>query len=297
MVNYILAFLFTLSILFLNKSYSQCSDAGVCTIGKSHSRQVTSNTSSITLGYVFGSSGKDNDINGVLNDLSFNSIKLDADLDILQNTRLLMSIPYTFITGPLSDVNGLGDLTIAFTRSFAIEKIHTLSFTLGGKLRTGRVNSDDSLPQRYMPSLGTNDLFIGVSYAYTNYSAAVAYQKPFGRSPNFVTRLKRGDDLLLRAGYSQQFGKVNAKAEILTILRIQPSSVLADTVGGENFVEVDGSNEPQVNLLAAVNYQVSKNIAFTGEAAVPFLQRDYNYDGLKRSLSIAVSVSYLFNLR
>ncbi|MCI0448167.1 MAG: hypothetical protein L0Y79_00075 [Chlorobi bacterium] len=297
MINYAFALVVIVSLSLPYKIISQCSDAGVCTLGKPHTKHSKQNTSSITFGYVFGSSGKDNDINSALNDLTFSSLKLEADLDILKNTRLLMSVPYTFVNGPLGEVNGLGDLTIALTRSFVIEKSHTLSFTLGGKPRTGRVNSDDSLPQRYMPSLGTNDLLVGASYSYTNYNVAVAYQKPFGRSPNYITRLKRGDDLLLRAGYNQQFGKVNAKAEILTILRIQPSSVLADTIGGENFVEVDGSNEPQVNLLAAVNYLLSSNIAISGEAALPFLQRDYNYDGLKRSFSFSVSIAYLFNLK
>jgi hypothetical protein len=284
-------------VLLIRSSYSQCSDAGVCTLGKRHTIGAKQNTSSVAFGYVFGSSGRDNDINGTLNDLTFNSLKLDADLDILQNTRLFLSIPYTFVNGPLGDVNGPGDLTIALTRSFVIQKRHTLSFSAGGKLRTGKVNSDDSLPQRYMPSLGTNDLLLGAAYSYANYSVAAAYQKPFGRSPNYITRLERGDDILLRAGYSQQFGKVNAKAEILTILRLQPSSVLADTIGGENFAEIDGSNEPQVNLLASVNYRLSDNLALTGEAALPFLQRNYNYDGLKRSFSFSVSLSYLFNLK
>ena len=206
-------------------------------------------------------------------------------------------MPYTFVTGPLGEVNGLGDLSITFTKNLTIQKEHMLSFSLGGKLATGKVNSDDSLPQRYMPSLGTNDLLIRANYTYTNYNAGIAYQKPFGRSANYVTRLKRGDGLLFRAGYTQKLGNLSVKAELLTILIIQPSSVLDPVGGGENFVEVDGSNEPQVNLLAVVNYLASKNIMLSGFGAIPFLQRDYNYDGLKRTLSLGASVSYLFNIK
>jgi hypothetical protein len=147
-----------------------------------------------------------------------------------------------------------------------------------------------------MPGLGTNDLLLGAAYTYSNYYFGIGYQKPFGRSGNFVTRLKRGDDVLVRAGFFEQFKKLGVKAEILTIIKIQPNSVIDPVGTGENFVEIDGSNEPQVNLLATVTYRASKEIGLTGQAAIPFLKRDYNLDGLKRAFSIAGSVSYFFNL-
>lgn len=277
--------------------FAQCSDAGICIIGKHHSKEFTGPRSIVSLGYVYGTSGKDADINGALNKLSFGSFKLEADLDVFSSTRLAISIPYTFVTGPLGDNNGTGDLTALVTKSFNIKKIHTLSFSIGGKFATGKVNSNDSLPERYMPGLGTNDLFLGAGYTYSNYYFGVAYQKPFGRSANYVTRLKRGDDVLVRAGFFEQFNKLGIKAEILTILRIQSSSILDPVGTGENFIKIDGSNEVQVNLLATVTYQASREIGLTGQAAIPFLQRNYNYDGLKRTLSLAGSVSYFFNFR
>lgn len=286
-------------VIFLSglNIYSQCSDAGVCTLGKHYNKEEKSGTSSVTLSYVYGTSGKDPDVNGALNNLSFGSVKLDADIDILKNTRLALSIPYTFISGPLGENNGAGDLIIAFTRSFKIEKIHNLSFSLGGKFATGNVNSNDSLPQRYMPGLGTNDLIAGASYSYQNYYFGIAYQKPFGRSRNYITRLKRGDDVLVRAGFFEQFNKVGVKAEVLTIIKVQPNSVLNPLVSTENFIDVDGSNEPQVNLLGTITYQASREVGLTVQAAIPFLKRDYNYDGLKRTFSLAGGVSYFFNLK
>jgi hypothetical protein len=288
---------FIFLVVFLQKVYSQCTDAGICTIGKYSSVQLKSKNSAVSFGYIYGYSGQNPDLNGALNDITYGSLKLDADFDILKDSRLLFSIPYTFATGTLGEVNGLGDLLITFTKSITVKKEHVLSFSLGGKFATGKVNSDDSLPQRYMPSLGTNDLMIGANYNYQSYNAGIAYQKPFGRSANYVTRLKRGDDLLFRAGYTQILGNLSVKAEILTILVIQNSSVLDPVGGGESFVVVDGTNEPQVNLLAVVNYLASKNILLSGFGAIPFLQRDYNYDGTKRTLSLGASFSYLFSIK
>jgi hypothetical protein len=278
------------------KLYSQCSDAGICTLGKHYNKELNPHTSLVSLGYIYGSSGKDADINGGLNNLTFGSVKLEADLDIFKDTRFAIGIPYTFINGPLGENNGVGDLTIAVTRSFKIEKIHNLLFSLGGKIATGEVNSKDSLPQNYMPGLGTNDLLIGASYSYQNYYFGIGYQKPFGRSANVITRLKRSDDVLIRAGFFEKFNKVGIKAEILTIIKIQNASILNPVGTEENFIEVDGSNEPQVNLLGTLNYEASREIGLTLQAAIPFLKRDYNFDGLKRSLTIAGSVSYFFTI-
>lgn len=276
-------------------AYSQCSDAGICKLGARYLKEQLPNTSSLSLGYIYGYSGKDVDLNGGLNNLYYGSFKLDADIDITKNTRLAVGIPYTFISGPLGENNGVGDLSIIFSRSFPIEGGHALTFSLGGKLATGNVNSDDSLPQRYMPGLGTNDLIVGASYSFENYYFGIGYQKPFGRSRNYTTRLKRGDDVLMRAGFFEKFNKVGVKAEILTILKIQNSSIANPNSATESFVSIDGSNEPQVNLLGTVTYEASREIGLTIQAALPFLKRDYNFDGTKRSLTIAGSISYLFN--
>jgi len=286
-----------LSLIYSLNLQSQCSDAGVCIVGRHNSKEFISHTSLASFGYVYGYSGKDPDINGGLNNIYYGSFVLDAELDIFRSTRLAAAMPYTFVTGPLGYIAGAGDLSVLFTKDFMVKKIHKLSFSLGGKFATGKVNSTDSLPQRYMPGLGTNDIYLGAAYSYSNYYFGIAYQKPFGRSANYVTRLKRGDDLMFRMGYFENFKKIGIKAELITILRLMPSSILNTESVEESFVTIDGSNEAQVNLLAAVTLHVSREIGLTGQAAIPLLHRNYNYDGLKRTLSLAASVSYFFNLR
>jgi len=294
-----LIYVVTFVILFSGSRliFSQCSDAGICVLGKRHKSEIKENLNSISLGYRFGTSGKDRDLNGAANDLVFNSAVLDADLYISPKSRLNLSIPYTITEGPFGTKSGIGDLTILYNYSFIIKKKHNLTISVGGKATLGDVNSNDSLPQRYMPGLGTNDLIAGATYSIHGYSVSAAYQKSFGRSANFVTRLKRGDDFLFRTGYFQQFDRLNIKAEILTILRIQKSSILASADStGETYIDVQGSNEPQVNLLISVGYNIDKNFSIIGYAAIPFLKRDYNYDGLKRTFTAGLSVGYLFKL-
>ncbi|MBE2225781.1 MAG: hypothetical protein IAE93_00495 [Ignavibacteria bacterium] len=287
------AFILFLNALILTESFSQCSDAGVCTIGRHQVNESMIKSSHIYFGFNYGASGKDPDINGNTNDISYGSVKLEADLDLKKGFRVNGSIPYSFISGPLGENNGIGDLEVVFSKMFRIKKKHLLTFFLGGKFATGKVNSSDSLPQRYMPGLGTNDLIVGAVYTGVNYFFGIGYQKPFGRSANYITRLKRGDDVFFRVGFFEEFSKVSIKAEVLTILRLQKSSVLSG-VSPENFVEVSNSNEAQVNLLGTVGYKASDEISITVQAALPFLKRDYNFDGLKRKFSVGAMVSYNF---
>lgn len=287
------AIILLLSVFTIQNSYSQCSDAGVCTIGRHQVNETVVRKNHIYFGINFGSSGKEPDINGNTNDLSIVSFKLEADIDLKNNFRVNASVPYALISGPLGENNGVGDVEAVFSKMFRIKKKHLLTFFLGGKFATGKVNSSDSLPQRYMPGLGTNDIIAGAVYTGVNYFFGVGYQKPFGRSANYTTRLKRGDDVFFRAGFFEEFSKVSVKAEILTILRIQESSVLS-SVSPENFVDVSNSNEAQVNLLATIGYKISEEVTGTLQAAIPFLKRDYNFDGLKRKFTIGASLSYNF---
>jgi len=287
------ALILFLAVLTNTDSFSQCSDAGVCTIGRHQVNESVLKSNHIYFGFNYGTSGKDPDFNGNTNDISYGSVKLEADLDLKKGFRVNGSIPYSFISGPLGENNGVGDAELVFSKMFRIKKKHLLTFFLGGKFATGKVNSSDSLPQRYMPGLGTNDLIVGAVYTGVNYFFGVGYQKPFGRSANYVTRLKRGDDVFFRAGFFEEFSRVSIKAEVLTILRLQESNVLSSS-SPETFVDVTNSNEAQVNLLGTVGYKTSDEISITVQAALPFLKRDYNFDGLKRKFSVGAMVSYNF---
>lgn len=287
------AFVLLLTAVTFN-IFAQCSDAGVCVIGRHPVNEFVIKKNIISLGYIYGSSGKDADANGNFNDLAYGTFKFEGDFELGKDLRVNASFPYTLVSGPLGENNGIGDLAVTFSKVIKIKKKNLLSFFLGGKFATGKVNSSDSLPQRYMPGLGTNDIIAGAVFTRENYYFGVGYQKPFGRSSNYVTRLKRGDDVFFRAGFFEVFNKISVKAEILTILQIQKSSVLSAIGPGETFVDVEGSNETQVSMLASASFMASENISITGFAAIPFLKKNYNFDGLKRALTISGMISYNF---
>jgi hypothetical protein len=85
-------------------------------IGKNHNKELKTGANTISLSYIFGTSGKEADVNGALNNLTFGTVRLDADLEITKSLRVNTSIPYTFITGPLGENNGVGDASIVFSR-------------------------------------------------------------------------------------------------------------------------------------------------------------------------------------
>lgn len=272
---------------------SQCSDAGICILGKKRS-EITGNLNSmISLSYVYGTSGTsfiDND------KIIYNSVKFGGEFQVFKASRIGFSIPYSYNSGSLGSASGIGDFSLYWTFSIPLKHEHSLSLQLGAKLSAGKVNTSDSLPQSYMPGLGTNDLLFSAGYWTKYFSVSAGYQKAFGRSANDVTRLKRGDDIMFRAAYFQTFNKLRVKAEVLTILRIQESSIQNQLSLTESFVNIDGSNEPQVNLIGEVTYAVLPDFELTGVAALPLLKRDYNLDGLRRSVTISAGAAYIFSL-
>jgi hypothetical protein len=288
---------FLFSVLFFSlltsNLFSQCSDAGICILGKQHEASPEVLNSFLSLSYVYGNSGTsvyDGD------EITYNSIRFGGELQVFRAARFGFSVPYSYNIGTLGTANGVGDLSLFWTYNLPLTHISSINFQLGAKLSTGVTNTTDSLPQSYMPGLGTNDLLISASYTSGYFSFSAGYQKTFGRSNNDVTRLKRGDDLMFRAAYFQEFNKLSVKAEVITILRMQESSIQDPLSLTESFVTIGGSNETQVNLLGEVSYAVSKDLVLTGNAALPLLKRDYNYDGLRRSLTFSAGAAYIFSL-
>lgn len=161
----------------------------------------------------------------------------------------------------------------------------------GVRLGTGAVNINN-LPQTYQSGLGTNDILLGVSYTVDEITLAAAYQLTTGRSANMVTRLQRGDDLMVRVSYTKPFEQLTAGGEIIAIKRIQESNIL-QTSQPETFVNVPNSNQLQVNLLGRVGYMLDENYSLQADGAIAFLKRDTNLDGLKRAFTLSFGIIFL----
>jgi hypothetical protein len=279
--------LITLSILTLlitsQTVYSQCSDAGICFIGgKSHEPK-----NEIGMTYIYGKSDK-------ASGLTFQTVKLLGNVNPLDNTRFSFELPYSSQGGKMGNVSGVGDIGFLVSHSILKESDYELSIQGGMKLATANVNSEN-LPQVYQSGLGTNDVLIGVSSVVNKLSFSVAYQVSRGRSENKIDKLMRGDDIMLRGGYSDSFGEFNYSAELIALKRLHLSSV-ADPLNPNQFIDLPGSDQFQVDFMAKVSYPILSNFNVGSVFAIPFLKRKINVDGLTRSFTLSIGGFYSFNL-
>jgi len=284
--------IFVVSIILISTSfyqlenYAQCSDAGICQLG-GHLAEGEEELFSISGAYKYGYSGKDDDI-------QFHFFVLDGSYNILDNSTILVSIPYNIQSGPAGSVNGIGDLIVSWNQQLFSNENFSFSASLGAKLATGDDNKVN-LPQVYQSGLGTNDILFGLNYAYDKISVGAGYQIAGGRNDN-ILRLERGDDLLLRASYQLSFDQLIIIPQLLFIQRLAKSSILDTTsTDEENFVEVENSDQTQLNFLAKLEYKISENISLLGDFAIPFIKREVNVDGLTRAFSASAGMRFSFN--
>jgi len=266
---------------------AQCSDAGVCSVGHIMDNNKD-NILNINLGYKFGSSGKEDDV-------MYHSFLLGAVYNVLEKTSVQMSIPYNIQSGPLGDVNGIGDLLISVTQSIISDNISSLDASFGVKFATGEDNADN-LPMAYQSGLGSNDILFTLNYYYNNIGFGVGYQLAGGRNNN-VIKLERGDDLLLRASYNFLLDRLNITPQILFIKRLSESNIVnsASMAPMETYIDVENSDQTQLNLLTVIQYQIDNNYSLFADFAIPFIKREVNVDGLTRSFSASVGVQLNIN--
>jgi len=266
---------------------AQCSDAGVCSVGHIMDDNKD-NILNINLGYKFGSSGKEDDV-------KYHSFLLGAVYNVLEKTAFQMSIPYNIQSGPLGDVKGIGDLLISVTQNFISQNNSSLDASIGAKFATGEDNADN-LPMAYQSSLGSNDILFTINYNYKNIGFGVGYQLAGERNDN-ITKLKRGDDLLLRASYNFLLDRLNITPQILFIKRLSESNIVnsASMAPMETYIDVENSDQAQLNLLTVIQYQIDNNYSLFADFAIPFIKREVNVDGLTRSFSASIGVQLNIN--
>jgi hypothetical protein len=279
----ILSTLFLVVNFYLSEALAQCSDAGICQLGV-HLTEGEKELFNISGAYKYGYSGKEDDI-------KFHSFVLDGSYNLLAKSSVQFLIPYNIQSGPVESINGIGDLIISWNQLLFSDENSSFSASLGTKLATGDDNKDN-LPQKYQSGLGANDVLFGLSYTYDKISVGAGYQLAGGRNDN-IQRLERGDDLLLRASYQLSFDKLSIIPQLLFIQRLAKSTILDTTsTDEESFVEVDKSDQAQLNFLVKLEYEISKNISLVGDFAIPFIKREVNVDGLTRAYSASIGVTF-----
>ena len=284
--NLVILLLLFFLMMLSPKSLAQCSDAGVCQVGGHIIDGENEKHLDISFAYRFGSSGKDDDV-------KFHTIQLNSSYNLMENSSVQLSVPYNIQSGPAGNENGIGDLILSWNQKLFSDENSSLSVSVGAKLATGNDNRNN-LPQVYQNGLGSNDLLFALGYSYSNMSVSAGYQLA-GRRNNNISKLKRGDDLLLKGTYSLDFGEISVTPQLLFIKRLSKSSIVDFNSPTEKFVDVDKSDQTQLNLLTVLEYDFGGVYSLVGEVAIPFLKRDVNLDGLTRVFSASVGLKFSIN--
>lgn len=277
--------LFIIFVLFINYIPAQCSDAGICSLGGNSIEEKT-NALDLSLKYSYGYSGKDDDI-------SYSSVELNGLFHFTADTKFNVIMPYNFQSGPLGSVNGIGDLIISLTHSYTIDKSR-LTFSAGLKFATADEKKEPSLPLAYQNGLGTNDLLLGIDYSCSNISFGIGYQLAHNINNYNTSILERGNDFLLRGDYTFVIDEFLITPQFLFIKRLGKTKVPDHTDDFVDYIEIEDSDHTQLNFLINTAYKVNDFYSLFVEAAVPFLERDVNVDGLKRAFTISTGLSFGF---
>jgi hypothetical protein len=260
----------------------QCSDAGICSINQ----DLLGNPASplqLLLQYRYGYSGSDDRIN-------YHQLNLNASYDLLETLSLHLFFPFSRqSSGPDGKVSGIGDIILMGKYDFAQLGAYTFKGSLGLKFASGGSNVDALLPQSYQPGLGTNDILFGVAATASHWQFSTGYQfveKTF--SENFITPIRRSDDIYFQAAYLNNWQELDYRLELLFIQSMGPIETREVTVDNPTgaIIDVDGSDQAQLNLGGQITYPfLEKQRAIFG-LAMPIINRDTNIDGLRRSISI-----------
>ena len=277
-----------LTVGFLSRStgFAQCSDAGACTISR-HAGMGEEEGMRQTVGlkYAFGLSGSPDDV-------TYHSIIAEANLHVLERSRVILSLPFNIQSGPLGNSSGIGDV-IAIWDQTAFEwdgGMGRVGVQGGARIGTGEANAEPGLPMAYQPGLGSTDLILGASVLYSGWSAGGAYQFAGARNDNELVRLKRGDQLVVWGSYEFTWGTTRLSPGVTMINQFQESSILDPASSSGAIVSVPGSDQFQINLGLRVRQEVSSRFGVELLGVLPLLARDVNVDGLKRALTLSVNL-------
>jgi hypothetical protein len=300
-----------------------CSDAGFCTMGAMRPDQNYKRG----LDFKLRSVGVDQYRGKTVLTAVVYATTLDVNFGLSEKSNIHFKLPYMIITGNLTDnnglensptnVNGLGDISISYTRSLFVNENFEIQGTVGGKIPTNK--SDKTLngiplPMYYQTSLGSYDVVLGGSLISSKWLLAVGYQQALTRNSNafswndwqepvypdfdyirqhdIAADLLRGVDLMTRIERNFRFYNFNVYAGLLGIFRVTKDEIL-DRSTNER-VRLDGTTGDAITFLFGGGYQfnVSSSIKFTG--GIKITDRKLNPDGLTRDNVVSLSYHYVF---
>ncbi len=293
-----------------------CSDAGFCTMGAMRPNQTLQKNMRVRLRSV-----ELTQYRGVTDfKLIVNSTILDASISIGAKNIVQVKLPYTYVEGRLTDNQGLGDISLAYTRSLIVNDRYQLNASIGTKIPTTDGNDkfeNKPLPMYYQTSLGTYDLIAGLGFNTKNWTFSTGIQhpltdikneflwKPWSKTQDSAlaasyprsNQLKRGTDLMLRAEKNWRFARINCFGGLLGIWRLNNDVFyIKNKEGVLTATEAPGTTGLALTALGGVGYQFSVHSGFKFMGGYRLLRRspEKSTDGLSRLYVLNLTYSYRF---
>ena len=295
-----------------------CSDAGFCTMGamrpdQHYSKKVNIKLRSVEYNFYRGKTtttpvvyAHTLEFNATINDLSALQIKL----------------PYMHVAGNLGSNQGLGDISLSFTRSFKKWNDWQVNGTLGLKIPTNNSNSNFSsvhtsevevpLPMYYQVSLGSYDVIAGASIMKSDWLFATGVQVALTSNENQFAigdwaaypsqgyllnydvgqELRRGVDVMLRVERNFRYVNYNFSIGLLPIYRITKDEAFIPDL--DRRIKLPNTTGLALSGLVSFGYSLDVQNKLKLIYGYKFTDRDVNPDGLTRDNVLSFSYSYQF---
>ena len=302
-----------------------CSDAGFCTMGamkpdQPYSKRIAVKLQSAEVSFYRGTTTLTPIIYVATADLNF-SIK--------GRNTLQVKLPYQAVAGRLANTQGMGDISLCFTRNMYRSDKFSLNLSFGAKIPTNHsdktvkapTGEDERwpLPMYYQTSLGTYDLISGISLINRKWLFATGIQVPLNHNKNqFVwsswaeaqddlrayadeynqaRNLKRGVDVMLRIERNFRFSKFNFSAGLLPIYRVTRDEFVKSGTGKDSPLQQVKPAEAHGLACSAIfttgyNFDVRSGVKLL--LGHKLVQRKTNPDGLTREFVSSITYVYRF---
>lgn len=313
MKTYIYPFVLFLLLLTISHVNGQgCSDAGFCTMGAMRPSQPYEKNLKIVL--------KSVELSQYVGVTRFEDViyatTVDLNVGITSKDAAQFKIPYMVAEGPLGNSNGLGDISMSYTRTILNERDYQVNLTGGFKIPLG--NSNESfegkpLPMYYQQSLGTFDLVFGASFLTDKWLIATGYQHSLNSNENqffwkpwidegfdresiekypLSIDLNRGKDVMLRVERSIKKSNWGLSVGLLGIYRL--SKDLITSPFSEERTRVDGSDGLALTAILGLKYNFNTKSGVKLIFGQRLIKRKFNPDGLSREQVLEIGYVYQF---
>jgi len=298
------------TLLFGHARGQGCSDAGFCTMGamrpdQPFNRKVKFHLNSVEMSFYRGTTTRTPIIYVATADLNFS---LNA------KSTIQVKVPYQWVSGRLANTEGVGDLSVCYTRNLIHTNRFDINYSAGAKIPThpsDRAVNQRPLPMYYQTSLGTYDFVSGLSLLSRKWLFATGIQVPFGENQNqFVWRawdgteeeayvdrydqaqsLRRGIDVMLRAERNFRLAQWNFSVGLLPIFRVSRDAFTNSRDQRVNSAETTGL---ALSGIATAGYHLNVKSSVRLLLGHKITQRALNPDGLTRNFVSSVTYVYRF---